>query len=235
MDLEEALGFVPALPSLTPEPGDVRRTVFRAKKLLAGLVYHAAALEGSPYTFPEVQTLIDGVTVGGHRLEDERLILNLRRAWDLLFSLVLPGQFLLDKETFCRLHAQVALEESVTWGAFRTGAVEVAGPVHYTAPPADKLEFLFERGLKALGALGNPYHRALNFFLFGTYHQFFFAGNKRTSRLMMNGELLRLGMDVINIPATRRLEFNEKMGRFYDFRDGAEMGSFLLSLRLPPI
>ena len=45
--------------------------LFQCKRYIAQLVYDTAALEDSPYTFPEVQTLLDGVTVGGHKLNDE--------------------------------------------------------------------------------------------------------------------------------------------------------------------
>ena len=38
-------------------------------------------------------------------------------------------------------------------------------------------------------------------FLFGSLHQFFWDGNKRTARLMMNGILLSEGYDAISIPA----------------------------------
>lgn len=127
--VEESLGFVPARPVVLPEPPatDVRRAVFRARKILVGLVYDAAHLEGSPYRFPEVQTLLDGVTVGGHRLEDQRLILNLRAAWDALLGAVLAGQFALSQDRYCALHRLVAAEEALARGTFRTGSVEVAG------------------------------------------------------------------------------------------------------------
>ncbi|CZR83213.1 hypothetical protein CDFC105_43918 [Clostridioides difficile] len=32
-------------------------------------------LENNPFTFPEVQTLLDGITVGGHKLSDQNQIL----------------------------------------------------------------------------------------------------------------------------------------------------------------
>jgi len=37
-------------------------------------------LEGNPITWPEVKTLMDGVTVGGHRIDDQRQVLNLADA-----------------------------------------------------------------------------------------------------------------------------------------------------------
>jgi adenylate kinase len=42
---------------------DRERALFFAAKIRADLIYHTAALEGNPYTFPEIQTLLDGITV----------------------------------------------------------------------------------------------------------------------------------------------------------------------------
>lgn len=58
-------------PIVTVTPADKARAVFRAKKILEGLVYDTVALEDNPFTFPEVKTLLDGITVGGHKLSDE--------------------------------------------------------------------------------------------------------------------------------------------------------------------
>jgi hypothetical protein len=60
-----------------------------------------------------------------------------------------------------------------------------------------------------------PFERATAFFLFGALQQFFFDGNKRTSRFMMNGVLMSHGIDAISVPAAKAQEFNEKMVRFY--------------------
>ena len=43
----------------------VERALFRLEKSLPELVWNAAALEGNTFTLPQVQTLLDGVTVGG--------------------------------------------------------------------------------------------------------------------------------------------------------------------------
>jgi Fic family protein len=72
-----------------------------------------------------------------------------------------------------------------------------------------------------------PFEGGLAMFLFGAYFQFFFDGNKRTSRHMMNGWLMRHGYNPISIPAARALEFNSKMVRFYHSKDATEMMIFL--------
>ena len=49
-------------------------------KVLAGIVHDTVALEGNPFTFPEVKTLLEGVTAGGHKAEDaDRLIVRCRK------------------------------------------------------------------------------------------------------------------------------------------------------------
>jgi len=59
--------------------------------------------------------------------------------------------------------------------------------------------------------------------------QFFFDGNKRTSRFMMNGILMSTGIDAISIPAAKAQDFNEKMVRFYMTKDATEMLVFLIA------
>lgn len=227
-----ALGFSYRCPNFTSaQAPDRRRACFRVRKAIEVVVYDTVALEGNPFTLPEVKTLLDGVTVGGHRIEDERQVLNQAASWKALLWQVEAGTFALDKATFCALHALVAREEALTWGAFRTGSVTIAGTAH-TPPPSRELDAVFERGLAALLAIPATHERAIAAFLFGALHQFFFDGNKRTARLMMNGSLLAAGEDAISVPAARQLAFNEAMIRFYDSRDGTEMMAFMASCSL---
>jgi len=48
--------------------------------MLPEYVWDAGVLEGNPFTFPEVKTLLDGVTVGGRKLSDQEQILNLAQS-----------------------------------------------------------------------------------------------------------------------------------------------------------
>ena len=64
-----------------------------AKKDKIDFIYNTSALEGNAMTFPEVQTLLEGITVGGHKLSDEQQILNQNRSVNLLFELIEKGEF----------------------------------------------------------------------------------------------------------------------------------------------
>jgi hypothetical protein len=75
---------------------------------------------------------------------------------------------------------------------------------------------------------------AMTVFLGISRNQYFFDGNKRTGRLMMNGILLSAGYDAISIPFKRQLEFNERMLHFYDTGEKEAMFIFLLSCSITP-
>lgn len=220
----------------------VERACFRFQRSLPEFVWDAGVLEGNPFTFPEVQTLLDGITVGGRKLSDQDQILNLAKSAKRLLALVKNRTFAPSKAVFCELQGLVAREEALEWGHFRgegpetnyTPEVSLGEWGRYTPPPtqpgAANLVALFERGSAALAAeVPAPFERAMAFFLFGALQQFFFDGNKRTSRFMMNGILMTHGIDAISVPAARAQEFNEKMVRFYVTREATEMLAFLAS------
>jgi len=197
-------------------------------------------LEGNPFTYPEVKTLLDGVTVGGHKISDQTQILNLAESSKRLLALVKRGEFALVKTIFSELNGIVARNESLEWGWFRgegqeihyTPAVGLGEYGYYEPLPtircAPDLNRLFSEAVIALESSCPPFERAMAFFLFGALQQFFFDGNKRTSRFMMNGVLMSHGIDAISIPASQVQNFNEKMVRFYLSKNATEMMAFLI-------
>jgi Fic family protein len=241
MQLFDSLGFHwdrAGVPVTAPTHA-IERVCFRFHRMLPEFVWDAGVLEGNPFTFPEVKTLLDGVTVGGRKISDQEQILNLAASSKRLLALVRTGRFELTKATFTELHAIVARNEALEWGLFRGEG----GETNYTPdvalgeygrhtplptlPGAPELNRVFREGVAALNECP-PFEKALAFFLFGALQQFFFDGNKRTSRLMMNGILMSSGIDAISVPAARAQEFNEKMVRFYIDRDASEMIGFLV-------
>jgi hypothetical protein len=217
------------------------RVCFRFHRMLPEFVWDAGVLEGNPFTLPEVMTLLDGVTVGGKKISDQEQILNLAESSKRLLSLVKSGKFQTDKLTFCTLQGIVARNEALEWGHFRGegGETNYTPPVSLgvhgqyiplqTVTGAPELNRVFRQGIAELGKLENPIERGMATFLFGALQQFFFDGNKRTSRFMMNGILMSSGVDAISIPAAKAQVFNEEMVQFYLTKDATKMMSLLLS------
>lgn len=192
--------------------------IFLAHKERIDFIYNTAALEGNAMTYPEVQTLLEGVTVGGHKLSDEQQILNQNESVNLLLEMVKKEEFEINKPTLLKLHEKVAFKEALSWGEFRGGNVRIGG-AEYLPPKSGELDKIFDDGIKELEKISHPIIRAITYFLFGAKCQFFYDGNKRTSRLMMNGVLLKNGYPILNIKVKDKLEFNKQMLAFYDGED----------------
>ena len=204
------------------------KAIMLAKRQLAELVCDAVNLEGINLTLPEVQTLLDGITVGGRSLSDQQITLNQGQAWRTLFQWLERDQFTVSSEKACALHAIAAKEEALEWGCFRIGGVTIAG-TDYQPPPATELAALYDRMVAEMNAIADIYDRAIFVFLTMARCQFFYDVNKRMGRFMMNGILLSHGYPAINLPAIRQLEFHQLMLEFYRSNDQQPMNVFLRS------
>jgi len=204
------------------------KALFLAKRQLPEFVYDAVNLEGIHYTLPEVQTLLDGITVGGHKLSDQMITLNQAAAWRQLFELIEADQFALTKAIACELHNTAAKKEALEWGYFRTGGVTIAG-TNYQPPAADELNRLWDKIVTNANKIKPIYDRAIYIFLQMARIQFFYDVNRRLGRFVMNGLLLANGYPAINLPAAKQLEFNKRMLEFYASNDVAPMTTFMES------
>ncbi|MCW5220535.1 Fic family protein [Verminephrobacter aporrectodeae] len=241
MEPFDSLGFHwdrSAVPSIIPMHS-VDRVCFRFHRMLPEFVWDASVLEGNPFTYPEVKTLLDGVTIGGRRITDQEQVLNLAESSKYLLSIVKHGKFSLSKPLFAEINGIVVRREALEWGVFRgegretnyTPDVGLGEQGRHTplptVPGAPELNRIFQQGINALEAC-QAFEKGAAFFLFGALQQFFFDGNKRSSRFMMNGVLMSHGIDAISVPAAKAHAFNEKMVRFYLGKDATEMMQFLV-------
>jgi len=204
------------------------KAIMLAKRQLAEFVCDAVNLEGINFTLPEIQTLLDGITVGGHTLTDQQIALNQGNAWRTLFKWIENDQFEITVEKVCNLHSIAAKEESLEWGKFRSGGVTIAG-TNYMPPKANLLPDLFDQMVKKAFNIPDIYDRAIHLFLTMARSQFFYDVNKRMGRFIMNGILLSNGYPAINLPVKRQLEFNQLMLNFYDTGDQKPMNAFMRS------
>jgi hypothetical protein len=106
----------------------VERAVWRFRHSLPEYVWDAAVLEGNPFTYPEVQTLLDGITVGGRKISDEQQVLNLAEAANELLRLVGTRGFRLVKEISDRLQCLIARDEALESGHFRGEGTGTSAP-----------------------------------------------------------------------------------------------------------
>jgi hypothetical protein len=225
-------------------PSSVERSRHRFRGHLPELIWNTAALEGNNFALPEVKTLLEGITVGGKKLEDEQQIIALSEAYNRLDEMVGLGQFALTKHVSDELHGLVARHVAKEAGPFRgEGSVRGGGTVQLASggvvPGTEHgeggvlLREHFTNLVEYLSTLSDARHRALIYFASATRRQFYFDGNKRTARLMMTGELMSGGYDLVSVPYSRRLEFNNALDVLFDRDEATELLRFLTTCTLP--
>lgn len=207
---------------------DKKRALFLAEKMRVDYIFHTVALEGNPMTLPEVKTLIDGITVGGRKVSDAEQVLNLNESLSYLLQKVRNNHFQLDKQTACSIQNLVARNEALTWGEFRDNYVSISG-TDYKPPKHELLDGLFEQGRIELLKEEDVVLRAFLTFLWGSIHQFFYDGNKRTSRLLASGILLNHGLPPFMIHSKDQLIYNQTMKEFYDHQEATQALIWLYS------
>lgn len=213
-----------SIPQIKP---DKNKAIFKAKKMLPEYVFDTSQLENNPITFPEVKTLIDGISIGGHKISDVNQVLNIKNAWLMILETVKNNKFDVTKELFHKVNSLIAREEALCWGKFRNGSVGIAGTKIYKAPNYEELDSIFDSELTAVLKGFSPAEQALRIFLWGALNQFYWDGNKRTARIISNGILLNSGLGIFNIKSEDILEFNCLMIDFYETKTADDIIKFL--------
>jgi Fic family protein len=204
------------------------KAMMLAKRQLAEFACDAVNLEGLNFTLPEIQTLLDGVTVGGYTLSDQQIAVNQGAAWRTLFKWIEQDVFGITPEKVCAFHAIAGKEEALEWGNFPSGGVAIAG-TDYMPPEAVLLpERFIQMTEKALNKT-DVYDQAICLFLAMARSLFFYDVNKRMGRFIMNGHLLNNGYPAINVSAKKQLAFNRLMLNFYETEEMEPMNLFMRS------
>jgi len=194
-----------------------KKAIFVAKKMFAQLVYDFQSLEGMPFTFPEVQTFIQGITVGGHKISDHDKLKQQQLAWKRLIDIVEQNKFDLSEKVSCELEGIVAKDNALEPGIIRNGIVSVSiGDYSFSPPDHQKIPVIFVTAIKnASDNKKSIFDRGYNLVTDYTFNQFHWDGNKRTGNLMMNGLFLSNGILPCSVPSKRLKEYNTLLMELY--------------------
>lgn len=206
---------------------DKEKAIMLTRRMLPEYVFDISQLENNPLTFPQVKTLIDGITIGGHKISDVEQVLNIKNAWINLLDLIKENTFEPSIETFNQTNKIIAQNEAIYAGKFRNGSVSIAGTQKYKSPKFDELEHIFHNEIHIILEGFSPVEQAIRLFLWGCLNQFYWDGNKRTARIIANGILINEGIGILNIKTRDILEFNTLMIDFYDTQNASDIVQFL--------
>ena len=202
---------------LTPQ-----QSAFLAKKKWDENVYCGMRMENRAVTFPQTQTILNGVNVPSVQLDDIQAILNMRDAWKYLMgSIDAP----LTLEYICKLNEFIARNEALAWGTLRTGSVGISGTDYLPPIPVKNA---VEADLYAIMSKDTTAtEKALEAFLWGVRGQFFWDGNKRTSLTVANKILLMYGAGIMTITDKHMEQFNTLLLEYYNTGKAEDLKRFL--------
>ena len=202
---------------LTPQ-----QSAFLAKKKWDENVYCGMRMENRAVTFPQTQTILNGVNVPNVQLDDIQAILNMRDAWRYLMNSVdVP----LSVEYICKLNEFIARNEALEWGKLRTGSVGISGTDYL--PPLPVYEDVERELAEILAKDTTATEKALDAFAWGARGQFFWDGNKRTSLTVANKILLMNGAGILTITDQHMEEFNVALLNYYNTGEAEPLKMFL--------
>ena len=200
-----------------------QQSLFLAKKKWDENVYCGMKMENRGVTFPQTQTILNGVNVPNVQLDDIQAILNMRDAWKFLLGTVKePVTF----EYWCKLNEYIARNEALEWGKLRTGMVGISG-TDYEPPVPEKNKVMTEFETILNDTVTTVTDKALEAFTWGTRGQFFWDGNKRTSLMLANKILVSAGAGIMTITDKYMEQFNSLLLDYYNTGNSKELKQFL--------
>lgn len=198
-----------------------QQNLFLAKKVLVSNIYNSARLEGINTTYPDTQTILEGVNVPTLKLDEINCILNLRDAWNYTLTNI-------DAEVnlgfICKVNSFVSRNESLEWGVLRNGKVGINGVDYIPEIPSEKdiinnIENILKEKSTTL--------KSINLMLYLMRSQIFWDGNKRTSMIVANKILIQNGCGIITVKEEYIGEFNTLLTEYYNTGNKDKITKFL--------
>lgn len=199
------------------------------EKIFLEWTYNSNAIEGNTLTIHETKVVLEGITVGGKTLREHLEVINHRDAIEYVEEIVQK------KEPFSEwqiknLHRLVLKGIDIeNAGVYRNQQVFIAGAKHI--PPAyylinEKMEQLMN-WYNNEGVHLHPVERgAVLHAIFVGIHPFI-DGNGRTSRLLLNLELMKDGFPPVIIKVENRLEYYKALDKAHTTEDYSDFISLV--------
>lgn len=199
------------------------QNIFVAKRNIVDYIWKSANLEGIAVTYPDTQTIYDGFSVSGYKLEEINAINNLKKAWQFILNDV---DIALNFAYICKINELVGENVFYNPGVIRTTPVNIGGT---SWKPDFPIETKIKEELEEL--LSNneisKTEQAINVMLWVMRRQMFIDGNKRTAMLIANKLMIENGCGIISIPIEKQNEFYKLLIIYYETNDSSIISKFI--------
>ena len=191
------------------------------EKLFLEWTYNTNAIEGNTLTINETKVVLEGITVGGKTMREHLEVINHRDAITYVEEIVQKSEPLSEWQ-IKNLHRLVlkGIDDEYA-GIYRDQQVFISGAKHI--PPApflikEQMEQLIDWYQKETGNMHPITRGAMLHAIFVGIHPFI-DGNGRTSRLLLNLELMKDGFPPVIIKVENRLAYYEALDKAHTQKD----------------
>ncbi len=199
------------LDSYRPLPSDVISNLH--EDCVLRWTYHSNAIEGNTLTLKETKIALEGITVGGKTMREHLEAINHREAICFVEELVATNDVLTEWQIKAIHQLILKNIDDTHAGTYRKTNVVISGAEH-VPPDALSLESemqLFIQWYRENAEQLHPVELSARVHAdFVKIHPFV-DGNGRTSRLLMNLELMKKGFPPVILPIDTRLDYYEAL------------------------
>jgi len=200
----------------------MEQNVFVAKRNIVDYIWKSAKLEGLSVTFPDTDSIYNGMSVQGVPVNEIVAINNLKHAWMFLLDTLEPP---LDYPYICKINQIVGGDNLVyNAGYIRKIPVSIGGT---SWKPDMPIESQIKEELADIHGIANTTDRAITIMLWCMRKQMFLDGNKRTAQFIGNKEMITGGAGILSIPIERQDAFRRLLITFYETNDMTEIKRFV--------
>lgn len=190
-------------------------------KLLLEWTYNTNAIEGNTLTINETKVVLEGITVGGKTMREHLEVINHRDAITFVEEIV-KNQESLTEWQMKNIHRLIlkGIDDEYA-GVYRDQKVLISGAKHTPPDPLliqEQMEQLIDWYKKEAKQLHPITRGAMLHVNFVGIHPFI-DGNGRTSRLLLNLELMKEGFPPIVIKVENRLDYYKALDKAHTEKD----------------
>ena len=214
-----------------PIPKDTLRTL--QEKINLEWTYNSNGIEGNTLTLKETQVVLEGITVGGKSIKEHLEAINHEHAILFLNDLVKDDDPITEwniKNINTLILKEIDDENA---GRYRSENVTIKGATHIP-PDFIKVPELMEK-LILNYKTWNKYHPIIQAtLLHGELVKIhpFVDGNGRTSRLIMNLDLMKHGFNPVIIKKENRLQYYEALDKAHTTQDYTDFIKLITKLEI---
>lgn len=194
-------------------------SISMGKRQLVDSIWKSAGIEGLGTTFPNIEKILENISVQTKR-DEVFFIVNMKRAWYFLFDNISNPNNI----SYLQELNKICMEElSYDAGNIRTAPVTIGGTSWIPELPQE--DVIIDK-LKEIEDMSNPLEAALEMFCFVARTQMFLDGNKRVAQLMCNKIMMQADVGIFSVPYDQIDRFKELLVNYYETNDSNKIKTF---------